>query len=285
MPNRRRKRFSYQSTVAPFFQQFDSREVTTVSVVSVAPPQLPSVSRPLNATTASGSRSVQSDSVQEQQLTSKSIAILPKEGGHTPHEYSSSRFGTEELGQDVPNYLNFVSDPAATSKSQASPSNPSESFHATNLDNPRSFISGTDIDTAPADPDMAEVDTTSTMQHIMGNIRATTSAAYMSPKRSLTNSSLASSNGSVFSTATMPLADSSMSIQSHQSESSMLSAAMTASGLPSMDMMMDHVDRRLALDSQAQLVDNAHVGMAHVSFVDKHLIAEPCSAAIETWVN
>ncbi|KAG0306046.1 hypothetical protein BGZ98_003068 [Dissophora globulifera] len=60
------------------------------------------------------------------------------------------------------------------------------------------------------------------------------------PTRSLTNASLnsinsgISNNSSVFSTA-MPLADSSMSIQSQFSEvSSMLSAAMTASGLPTM---------------------------------------------------
>ncbi|KAF8931117.1 hypothetical protein BGZ58_007809 [Dissophora ornata] len=110
--------------------------------------------------------------------------------------------------------------------------------------------------------------------------RATAIFGYTRPWRSHTSSS----NSSVFSTA-MPLADSSMSIQSQLSESSMLSAAMTASGLPPMDVMRDQVDKSLAADSQALLVKNAHVGLAHVSFVDHQLIAEPCSAAIETWVN
>lgn len=78
-----------------------------------------------------------------------------------------------------------------------------------------------------------------------------------------------------------------MSIQSHHSEASLLSAVITASGLPSMDMMMDHVDRRVAADSQAQLVENAHVGLVseQISVVDQDLIIEPCSARIETWVN
>lgn len=103
--------------------------------------------------------------------------------------------------------------------------------------------------------------------------------------RSQTRSSLSQSDkSSVFST-TMPLADSSMSIQSRLSESSLLSAAMSASGLPSMDVMMDQVDKSIAMDSWASLVENAHVGLAEVLVVDSHLIAEPCSATIETWVN
>ncbi|KAK3845979.1 MAG: hypothetical protein J3R72DRAFT_435005 [Linnemannia gamsii] len=103
------------------------------------------------------------------------------------------------------------------------------------------------------------------------------------PSRSFTGSSLSSAS-SVFSTA-MPLADSSMSIQSQRSESSLLSAVISASGLPSMDVMMDQVDRSIAADRQAQLVENAHVGLACVSVVDRNLLAEPCSAEIETWVS
>ncbi|KAI8356044.1 hypothetical protein B0O80DRAFT_448577 [Mortierella sp. GBAus27b] len=80
-------------------------------------------------------------------------------------------------------------------------------------------------------------------------------------------------------------ADSTASAQSHLSEVSMLSIAITAHGLPSMDAMKEQVDRRLAADSEAQLVENAHVNLPHVSFVDMRLIVEPCSAAIETWVN
>ncbi|KAF9998444.1 hypothetical protein BGZ79_007902 [Entomortierella chlamydospora] len=94
-----------------------------------------------------------------------------------------------------------------------------------------------------------------------------------------------SSNRSAFS-AGMRLTDSSMSIQSQMSESSILSAVMTASGLPSMEVMKGQVDKSVAADSQAQLMENVHVGVvAHISFVDNRLIAEPCSAAIETWVN
>jgi hypothetical protein len=52
-----------------------------------------------------------------------------------------------------------------------------------------------------------------------------------------------------------------------------------------MDAMKDQVDRSLAADSEAQLVKNVHVGLPHVSFVDKRLIVEPCSATIETWIN
>ncbi|KAF8977334.1 hypothetical protein BGZ46_007474 [Entomortierella lignicola] len=86
--------------------------------------------------------------------------------------------------------------------------------------------------------------------------------------------------------ADMPSTNSSMSIRSRMSESSILSAAMTASGLPSMEMMMSQVDKSVAEDCQAQLVENAHVGIVtHVSFVDNRLIAEPCSAAIEIWVS
>ncbi|KAG0274460.1 hypothetical protein BGZ95_009779 [Linnemannia exigua] len=103
------------------------------------------------------------------------------------------------------------------------------------------------------------------------------------PSRSFTGSSLNSAR-SVFSTA-MPLADSSMSIQSQRSESSLLSAVISAGGLPTMDVMMDQVDRSIAADSQAQLVENAHVGLACVSVVDRNLLAEPCSAEIETWVS
>ncbi|KAF9123906.1 hypothetical protein BGW39_008603 [Mortierella sp. 14UC] len=103
------------------------------------------------------------------------------------------------------------------------------------------------------------------------------------PSRSFTSSSLSSAS-SVFSTA-MPLADSSMSIQSQLSESSLLSAVISAGGLPSMDVMIDQIDRSIAADSQAQLVENAHVGLACVSVVDRNLLAEPCSAEIETWVS
>ncbi|KAF9907843.1 hypothetical protein EC991_010441 [Linnemannia zychae] len=103
------------------------------------------------------------------------------------------------------------------------------------------------------------------------------------PSRSFTSSSLSSAS-SVFSTA-MPLADSSMSIQSQLSESSLLSAVISAGGLPSIDVMMDQVDRSIAADSQAQLVENAHVGLACVTVVDRNLLAEPCSAEIETWVS
>ncbi|KAF9136586.1 hypothetical protein BGX30_011047 [Mortierella sp. GBA39] len=105
------------------------------------------------------------------------------------------------------------------------------------------------------------------------------------PSRSFTSSSLSSSASSVFSTA-MPLADSRMSIESQQSESSLLSAVISAGGLPSMDVMMDQVDRSIAADSRAQLVENAHVGLvAYVSVVDRNLLPEPCSAEIETWVS
>ncbi|KAF9957672.1 hypothetical protein BGZ70_009435 [Mortierella alpina] len=114
------------------------------------------------------------------------------------------------------------------------------------------------------------------------------SGTHSKPSRSHTHSSLNSSRsyGSVFSTA-MPLTESNMSIQSHHSEASLLSAVITASGLPSMDMMMDDVDRRVAADSQAQLVENAHVGLVceQISVVDQDLIIEPCSARVETWVN
>ncbi|KAG0214950.1 hypothetical protein BGX28_001156 [Mortierella sp. GBA30] len=112
--------------------------------------------------------------------------------------------------------------------------------------------------------------------------------AYSKPSRSHTYSSLNSnsSSRSAFSTA-MPLAESNMSIQSHLSEASLLSAVISASGLPTMDVMMDQVDRRVAADSQAQLVENAHVGLvaAQISVVDQDLLLEPCSARIETWVN
>ncbi|KAF9997912.1 hypothetical protein BGZ80_006905 [Entomortierella chlamydospora] len=112
----------------------------------------------------------------------------------------------------------------------------------------------------------------------------TSSFAIRMPLRSSTNSSM-SSNRSAFS-AGMRLTDSSMSIQSQMSESSILSAVMTASGLPSMEVMKGQVDKSVAADSQAQLMENVHVGVvAHISFVDNRLIAEPCSAAIETWVN
>ncbi|KAF9394575.1 hypothetical protein BGX21_010304 [Mortierella sp. AD011] len=112
----------------------------------------------------------------------------------------------------------------------------------------------------------------------------TSSFAIRMPLRSSTNSSM-SSNGSAFS-AGMRLTDSSMSIQSQMSESSILSAVMAASGLPSMEVMKGQVDKSVAEDSQAQLMENVHVGVvAHISFVDNRLIAEPCSAAIETWVN
>ncbi|KAG0332874.1 hypothetical protein BG000_009664 [Podila horticola] len=106
-----------------------------------------------------------------------------------------------------------------------------------------------------------------------------------SKSRSLTRSSRSQSDRSSILSAAMPLADSSMSIQSHLSESSLLSAAMSASGLPSMDLMMDQVDKSIAMDGWASLVENAHVGLAEVLVVDSHLIAEPCSATIETWVN
>lgn len=105
------------------------------------------------------------------------------------------------------------------------------------------------------------------------------------PSRSFTSSSLSSNASSVFSTA-MPLADSRMSIESQRSESSLLSAVISAGGLPSMDVMMDQVDRSIAADSQAQLVENAHVGqVAFVSVVDRNLLPVPCSAEIETWVS
>ncbi|KAF9363059.1 hypothetical protein BGX34_004975 [Mortierella sp. NVP85] len=78
---------------------------------------------------------------------------------------------------------------------------------------------------------------------------------------------------------------STMSVQSQLSEASTLSTAIANNGLPSMDAMKDQVDRSLAADSEAQLVENVHVGLPHVSFVDKRLIVEPCSATIETWVN
>ncbi|KAF9926520.1 hypothetical protein FBU30_003923 [Linnemannia zychae] len=116
---------------------------------------------------------------------------------------------------------------------------------------------------------------------------------YTRPSRSFTSASLTSnvsinsntsSGNSIFSTA-MPLADSSMSIQSQQSESSLLSAVISASGFPSMNMMMDQVDRSIAADSHVQLVENAHVGLACVTVVDRNMIAEPCSAEIETWVS
>jgi len=79
--------------------------------------------------------------------------------------------------------------------------------------------------------------------------------------------------------------DSTMSVHSQLSEASTLSIAITTNGLPSMDAMKDQVDRSLAADSEAQLVKNVHVGLPHVSFVDKRLIVEPCSATIETWIN
>ncbi|KAG0287805.1 hypothetical protein BGZ96_008309 [Linnemannia gamsii] len=105
------------------------------------------------------------------------------------------------------------------------------------------------------------------------------------PSRSFTGSSLSSNASSVFSTS-MPLADSRMSIESQRSESSLLSAVISAGGLPSMDVMMDQVDRSIAADSQAQLVENAHVGqVAFVSVVDRNLLPVPCSAEIETWVS
>ncbi|KAG0086136.1 hypothetical protein BGZ93_000272 [Podila epicladia] len=106
-----------------------------------------------------------------------------------------------------------------------------------------------------------------------------------SKSRSQTRSSLSQSDRSSVLSPTMPLADSNMSIQSHLSESSLLSAAMSASGLPSMDVMMDQVDKSIALDGCASLVENAHVGLAEVLVVDSHLIAEPCSATIETWIS
>lgn len=65
----------------------------------------------------------------------------------------------------------------------------------------------------------------------------------------------------------------------------MLSAAMSASGLPSMDVMMDQVDRSIAADRQAQLVENAHVSVPHVTYVNRSMLVEPCSAKVETWVN
>ncbi|KAF9142467.1 hypothetical protein BG015_000847 [Linnemannia schmuckeri] len=105
------------------------------------------------------------------------------------------------------------------------------------------------------------------------------------PSRSFTSSSLSSNASSVFSTA-MPLAESRMSIESQRSESSLLSAVISAGGLPSMDVMMDQVDRSIAADSQAQLVENAHVGqVAYISVVDRNLLPEPCSAEIEIWVS
>ncbi|KAF8944721.1 hypothetical protein BGZ47_003787 [Haplosporangium gracile] len=105
------------------------------------------------------------------------------------------------------------------------------------------------------------------------------------PSRSFTSSSLSSNTSSVSSTA-MPLADSRMSIESQRSESSLLSAVISAGGLPSMDVMMDQVDRSIAADGQAQLVENAHVGqVAYISVVDRNLLPEPCSAEIETWVS
>jgi hypothetical protein len=53
-----------------------------------------------------------------------------------------------------------------------------------------------------------------------------------------------------------------------------------------MGVMMDQVDRSIAADSQAQLVENAHVGqVAYVSVVDRNLLPEPCSVEIETWVS
>ncbi|KAG0051479.1 hypothetical protein BGZ83_003723 [Gryganskiella cystojenkinii] len=106
------------------------------------------------------------------------------------------------------------------------------------------------------------------------------------PIRSLTSSSLVSNQSST-TTMTMTQVDSSsMSIQSHMSEASMLSAAMSASGLPSMDMMMDQVDKSIAADRRAQLVENAAVSVPHVTYVNRlSLMAEPCSAKVETWVN
>ncbi|KAF9298671.1 hypothetical protein BGZ88_005396 [Linnemannia elongata] len=115
--------------------------------------------------------------------------------------------------------------------------------------------------------------------------KTTATAPGSRPSRSFTNSSLSSNTSSVLSTA-MPLADSRMSIESQRSESSLLSAVISAGGLPSMDVMMDQVDRSIAADSQAQLVENAHVGLvAYVSVVDRNLLPEPCSAEIETWVS
>ncbi|KAG0249832.1 hypothetical protein BG011_008906 [Mortierella polycephala] len=76
-----------------------------------------------------------------------------------------------------------------------------------------------------------------------------------------------------------------MSIESHLSESSLLSATLSAGGMPTIDDMMDILDQSIAADSQAKLVENAHVGLPHVLVVDRQLIAEPCSARIETWVE
>ncbi|KAF9580739.1 hypothetical protein BGW38_002486 [Lunasporangiospora selenospora] len=70
------------------------------------------------------------------------------------------------------------------------------------------------------------------------------------------------------------------------SEAAMLSATLSVNGLlPSMEIMLDEVDRQIAADGVAQLVENAHVGLAHVSVVDSDLLPEPCSAKIEMWVN
>ncbi|KAF9434263.1 hypothetical protein BGZ76_008309 [Entomortierella beljakovae] len=101
------------------------------------------------------------------------------------------------------------------------------------------------------------------------------------PNRSSSNSSERSN-----SSTAMPLTGSNMSIQSQMSESSILSAAMVANGLPSVQVMKSQVDKSLEADTQAQLVENVHLGVvSHISFVDTRLIVEPCSAVIETWVN
>ncbi|KAI1315897.1 hypothetical protein EDD11_000211 [Mortierella claussenii] len=130
--------------------------------------------------------------------------------------------------------------------------------------------------------------------------RRYTSFSSAKPTRSMTNTSLSSNSSHNSSLSTMSsvssadstamrLVDSSMSIRSQmssESSSTLLSAAIAASGLPSMDKMMDQVDRSIATDSQAQWVENVHVGLvAQVSFVDTQLIVEPCSATVETWVN
>lgn len=94
-----------------------------------------------------------------------------------------------------------------------------------------------------------------------------------------------SDNGDSSTSRSMSRAGSTASVRTHLSEVSMLSIAITVNGLPSMDAMKDQVDKSLAADSEAQLVENAHVSLPHVSFVDTRLIVEPCSAAIETWVN
>ncbi|KAF9097540.1 hypothetical protein BGX29_008050 [Mortierella sp. GBA35] len=168
------------------------------------------------------------------------------------------------------------------------------------------ILNPTNIDmTALQRSNAVKASLSSSSLHGGSSSRKTIAPGCSRPSRSLTSSSLSSSTSttttsSVFSTA-MPLADSSMSIQSQRSESSLLpsslssssssllSAVISAGGgglFPSMDEMMDQVDRSIAADSQAQLVENAHVGLvACVSVVDRNLLAEPCSAEIETWVS